>query len=138
MSTNVCLGSVLRFSNLSFHVVTLAEHIFDGPVKFMHNISENSWSNFVLFKAYQFLLKRYNLGIDPKAEDPASSPFMKLEMSEDDLKAKKFFELDLDADVVEELDENNEAEEEDEEPEDETFDDDVFGNLTAQIQGCNL
>ena len=63
---------------------------------------------------------------------------MKLEMSEDDLKAKKFFELDLDADVVEELDENNEVEEEDEEPEDETFDDDVFGNLTAQIQGCNL
>ena len=103
----------------------------------MHNISENSWSNFVLFKAYQFLLKRYNLGIDPKADDPASSPFMKLEMSEDDLKAKKFFELDLDKDMEEELDENDEAEE-DEEEADETFDDDVFGNLTAQIQGCDL
>jgi len=88
----------------------------------------------ILHEAYQFLLKRYNLGEDPKKEAEEKnliSPFMKLEMDE----PKKVIEIDLD----EENDkEDEEEEEDDEEGDDSCFGDDVFNSLAAQIQAAAL
>ena len=67
-----------------------------------------------------------------------NNQFMKLEMSAEDLKMKKFLEMDLDKDSEEENDEKDDLEEENESDDDAGFDDEVFGNLTAQIQGHNL
>merc|ERR1711997_1411659 len=81
----------------------------------------------ILHEAYQFLLKRYNLGVDPKEEAEEKnlvSPFMKLEVDEP---KKVHVELDLD-----------EENEDDEEGDDSCFGDDVFNSLAAQIQAAAL
>merc|ERR1712008_29756 len=90
----------------------------------------------ILHEAYQFLLKRYNLGVDPKEdaeEKNLVSPFMKLEMDEP---KKVQVELDLDDDNEEE--EEEEVEEDDEEGDDNCFGDDVFNSLAAQIKAAAL
>ena len=76
----------------------------------------------ILHEAYQFLLKKYKLGEDPKAAAALVSPFMKLEMEEKPVVIKEKKKSSASAEHEEEELENTEYQKE----LDKDFDDNVF------------
>ena len=80
----------------------------------------------ILHEAYQFLLKKYKLGEDPKAAAALVSPFMKLEMEEKPvIKEKKKSKSSVSAEQEEEEEEKQENSDYQKEL-DKDFDDNVF------------